>query len=62
MEFPTREAAATFLTAKGLKKNYANGGREYWWFIEGTNALLDHSATITRIGGTFWVSLFGRAV
>jgi hypothetical protein len=47
MKFTTRKEAAAFLKAKGLKPNKSSGTREYWWFGDGTDVFLDHSATLT---------------
>lgn len=62
--FDTRHAAAEHLDALGLTYAYHaphdDGFREYWAYDDGTDALLDHSATITPIGERFHISLFDR--
>lgn len=46
----------------GLKMNYSDGGREYWWKGDGSDALLDHSVTVDPLGDNeFWISAFGWA-
>jgi len=57
-EFNSKPEATKFLMGLGLTKNYSSRGREYWWKGDGTDALLDHSATITKIGQQFYVSNF----
>ena len=57
-KFATKPEATTFLKGLGLKKNFARGGREYWWKGDGADRLLDHSATVDKIGGTYYVSSF----
>ena len=56
--FASKSEAAKVLKALGLKKNYSNRGREYWWKNDGTDTLLDHSATITKTDNQFYVSNF----
>lgn len=60
-EFAIKSEATKFLKALGLKKNYSYRGREYWWKGDGTDTLLDHSATIDKIGGMFYISNFLKA-
>jgi len=57
-KFATKSEATTFLKALGLKKNYSMRGREYWWKGDGSDTLLDHSATIDKIGGIFYIANF----
>lgn len=63
--FNTLPEAQAHLSARGLALSHEaphdHGPREYWSFIEGEDALLDHSATITPLGSSFGVSTFGRA-
>jgi hypothetical protein len=60
MRFERYSEAAAHLKNKGLELNYINWDeREYWWFNDGTDSLLDHSATITQIArGVWYVSDF----
>lgn len=58
--FNSKTEATKFLKGLGLTKNYSSLDREYWWKGDGTDALLDHSATITRIGRQFYVANFLR--
>jgi hypothetical protein len=65
-KFSTRAAARSLLLRQGMMLNYASPladlDREYWWYTDGPNAMLDHSATITRIGQTYHVTDFsGRS-
>ena len=55
LQFNTKSEATQFLKSLGLKKNYSNRGREYWWKGDGSDTLLDHSATLQKLGGEFFV-------
>ena len=58
MIFETKAEAVKALKALGLKKNYSGYNREYWWKGDGSDRLSDHSATISKISGKFYVSNF----
>lgn len=58
MKFNTKSEATKFLKVLDLKKNYSNLDREYWWKGDGSDLLFDHSATITKIGSEFHISIF----
>lgn len=62
--FARREEAVAVVEKLGMKFNYSSmfDGREYWHYGDGTDALLDHSATIHEIGDKFYLSLFDRKV
>ena len=50
MQFDRYPEAAAYLKNKGMELNYINWEeREYWWHNDGTDALKDHTATITQI-------------
>ena len=61
--FTTRSKANAELKALGMKKNYTCDGRQYWHYGDGSDGLIDHSATITGCGcGKVAVSIFKRKI
>jgi hypothetical protein len=54
----THAEARTILRNKGLTLNYELEDRQYWWFGNGKDVFLDHSATITEIDGEIFISDF----
>ena len=55
MQFDRYPEAAAYLKNKGMELNYINWEeREYWWHNDGTDALKDHTATITQIARGVW--------
>lgn len=58
--FPSLASARNALRALGLKHNpECRSDHEGWWFGDGTDALVDHSATITHISGVYYVAGYG---
>lgn len=58
-------AARAKLRSLGLRPNNAarsidHPNRSYWWFGDGSDALLDHSATLDKIGKKYYVAGYGK--
>lgn len=62
MQIASQQAAMSRLTRLGMRYSHTDPftGRQYWCYGDGTDAFLDHSATIDHIGDTFHVSIFDR--
>lgn len=54
-EYQSIHVATAQLKAEGLKLNFSSGGRAYYWRGDGTDRMVDHSATLTKCGNTFIV-------
>lgn len=58
MKFNTRNEAVKILKEKGLRRMTSRANREYWAFDDGSDSMLDHSATITKMSDGYHVSDF----